>query len=283
VVSTSEVTYFHNDISGSPMLATDTSGAVVWKENYRPYGERVNTGNQSVSGNNSVWFAGKPFDSSTGLSYMGARYYDPVLGRFMGVDPVGFQETNIHSSNRYAYANNNPYKFVDPDGRYAELAVEVVSLSVGYMSLRENMRAGNTSAAITDGLGMLADIAGAVLPGVPGVAGLGIKAAREVAEGTGVGGFDAARRTAFEKAGMTDASKVEFSKMDPKTGTVVEFKGQGGAKVGYDGPHASPGPHHDKQHISWQSAGKRESGGTKRGNEPYSGPQHPSRSDRKEQ
>ena len=161
------------------MLATDTSGAVVWKENYRPYGERVNTGNQSVSGNNSVWFAGKPFDSSTGLSYMGARYYDPVLGRFMGVDPVGFQETNIHSSNRYAYANNNPYKFVDPDGRYAELAVEVVSLSVGYMSLRENMRAGNTSAAITDGLGMLADIAGAALPGVPGVVGLGIKAARE--------------------------------------------------------------------------------------------------------
>ncbi|WP_413889575.1 RHS domain-containing protein [Candidatus Aalborgicola defluviihabitans] len=42
MISTSEVTYFHNDISGSPMLATDASGAVVWKENYRPYGERIN-------------------------------------------------------------------------------------------------------------------------------------------------------------------------------------------------------------------------------------------------
>jgi hypothetical protein len=48
-----------------------------------------------------------------------ARQYDPVVGRFMSMDPVGFQETNVHSVNRYAYANNNPYKYVDPDGREA--------------------------------------------------------------------------------------------------------------------------------------------------------------------
>jgi len=35
----------------------------------------------------------------------------------MGVDPVGYQLDNIHSFNRYAFANNNPYKYVDPDGR----------------------------------------------------------------------------------------------------------------------------------------------------------------------
>ena len=61
-------------------------------------------------------FAGKPFDNQTGLTYMGARYYDPVLGRFMGIDPKGVDPENIHSFNRSAYANNNPYKFVDPDG-----------------------------------------------------------------------------------------------------------------------------------------------------------------------
>ena len=49
---------------------------------------------------------------------MGARYYHPVLGRFTGVDPVGFLEESIHSHNRYAYANNNPYKYVDPDGQF---------------------------------------------------------------------------------------------------------------------------------------------------------------------
>jgi len=46
---------------------------------------------------------------------MQARYYDPVIGRFYSNDPVGF--TNVHTFNRYAYANNNPYKYGDPDGR----------------------------------------------------------------------------------------------------------------------------------------------------------------------
>jgi hypothetical protein len=87
---------------------------------------------------------------------------------------------------------------------------------------------------------------------------------------------------AFERAGMNDPAKVQFSKMDPKTGTVVEFKGEKGAKVGYDGPHASSGAHHDEQHISWQSGGKRDSGGRGRGNIPYSGDQHPSRTDIKD-
>jgi RHS repeat-associated protein len=56
---------------------------------------------------------------------MGARYYNLVLGRFMGVDPVGYSEANIHSHNRYAYANNNPYIFVNPDGR---VPMQVVDL-----------------------------------------------------------------------------------------------------------------------------------------------------------
>lgn len=49
---------------------------------------------------------------------MQARYYDPVIGRFYSNDPVGFK--NVHNFNRYAYANNNPYKYVDPDGRDPE-------------------------------------------------------------------------------------------------------------------------------------------------------------------
>lgn len=115
------VTYFHNDISGSPMAATDATGNLLWKENYKPYGEKLNQAAPSTS--NKIGFHGKPFDDGTGLSYMGARYYDPVLGRFMGVDPVDFQASNLHSFNRYTYANNNPYKYVDPDGRFAFLIV----------------------------------------------------------------------------------------------------------------------------------------------------------------
>ncbi|MDF3202962.1 RHS repeat-associated core domain-containing protein [Pseudomonas sp. 1912-s] len=111
------VTYFHNDISGSPMAASDAAGNLLWKENYKPYGEKLNQ--SAPSSSNKIGYHGKPFDDGTGLSYMGARYYDPVLGRFMGVDPQDPTPNKIHSINRYAYTNNNPYRFVDPDGREA--------------------------------------------------------------------------------------------------------------------------------------------------------------------
>jgi len=115
------ITDFHNDISGSPVAATDESGRLLWKETYRPYGERLLNGAGPDA--NRLWFTGKPQDPDTGLSYLGARYYSPQLGRFMGIDPKAVDPGDPHSFNRYAYANNNPYKFVDPDGRGPEVAV----------------------------------------------------------------------------------------------------------------------------------------------------------------
>ena len=281
------ITYFHNDLSGSPVAATDASGRLLWKETYRPYGERLLNGAGPDA--NWLWFAGQPQDPDTGLSYLGARYYSPRLGRFVGIDPKAVDPADLHGFNRYAYANNNPYKFVDPDGRAAETFWDAFNIGLGVSSLIDNVSAGHYGSAIVDAAGVVVDSVAAVIPLVPGGAGSLIKVSREGAEEVAevvakeVPDFDTARRAAFEQAGMTDPSKVQFSKIDSETGTVVEFKGEGGAKVGYDGPHESPGPHHDTQHISWQSAGKRDSGGAQRGNEPYSGPQHPSRPDRKEQ
>jgi RHS repeat-associated protein len=108
------VTYIHTDVAGTPIVATDASGAVVWKENYQPFGRQLN---YPSAGDNDQWFAGKQYEAETGLSYFGARYYDPVLGRFTGIDPAAFDVGNIHGLNRYSYGNNNPYRYVDPDGR----------------------------------------------------------------------------------------------------------------------------------------------------------------------
>ncbi len=113
------ITYYHNDALGSPVAATDASGTVIWREQYRPFGETLR--NETAADNNSRSFSGHVKDKETGLLYMGARFYDPQLGRFMAIDPQGFKIGNPQTFNRYAYANNNPYKYVDPDGEAALL------------------------------------------------------------------------------------------------------------------------------------------------------------------
>ncbi len=263
-------TYLHTDHLGSVIAATDASGQLAWREEYEPYGFKRLTPTEAED--QRLWYTGHAHDEAMSLSYFGARWYDPEAGRFLAVDPVYWiEDSPVHSFNRYAYANNNPYKYIDPDGELPVFAVfivkELVTLAIEH----------------TTGVSVPISVGGAAKT-------LGRKAARDAAEQAAKisaakrgKNFDQARREGFENAGMIDPSKVQFSKVDKTTGTVVEFKGPGGAKVGYDGPHKSPGPHHDTQHISWQSAGKRGSGGAKRGNIPYDGPRHPSRPDRKNQ
>ena len=53
---------------------------------------------------------------ATGLYFYNARYYDPVLGRFIPADPLVPGAPNPQAFNRYSYVLNNPLKYVDPTG-----------------------------------------------------------------------------------------------------------------------------------------------------------------------
>jgi RHS repeat-associated protein len=132
-----EVIYYHNDALGSPIMATTALGAVKWKESYAPYGSRlVLESRETTGGSNPAqiesqwdekqWYTGKLEETRVGLQYFGARWYEPEIGIFLSPDPVEFQEGNVFSFNRYAYANNNPYRYVDPNGRQSEDAQEII-------------------------------------------------------------------------------------------------------------------------------------------------------------
>ena len=54
----------------------------------------------------------------------------------MGMDPVGVSDANIHSHNRYAYGNNNPYKFTDPDGN-SPIDIGFFAKDVGNLLVQE--------------------------------------------------------------------------------------------------------------------------------------------------
>ncbi|HYQ70563.1 MAG TPA: RHS repeat-associated core domain-containing protein, partial [Gammaproteobacteria bacterium] len=122
------VTFYHNDALGSPVAATDASGTLLWQESYAPYGKRLT---QEAGSKHTVWYTGKPEEAAFGLSYFGARWYDPAIGRFMAMDPVGFDPDNIHSFGRYGYGNGNPYAYTDPDGRNPVLAAGRAGWAIG--------------------------------------------------------------------------------------------------------------------------------------------------------
>ena len=108
-------TYLHNDHLGSAVSGTKASGAVDWTEQYSPFGITLKN---AAANNNQAGFTGHIKDSATGLNYMQARYYDPVIGRFLSIDPVTFMDTGKPEYfNRYSYTANDPINFTDPDGR----------------------------------------------------------------------------------------------------------------------------------------------------------------------
>jgi RHS repeat-associated protein len=201
-----EITYLHHDLAGSVIAATDANGAVIWKEEYRPYGERVM--NDPASASNRQFFTGKPLDQDTGLSYMGARYYDPVVARFTGSDAVGFSPGKVHSFNRYAYGNNNPYRFIDPDGNQpvtlqdiAILSPESTASAAQYWAAQQ-IESGNSLYAIP---GVVATVLNQHLPEVLAIAGAmrghgGAVTARDLRT-VGRADFDAARGAKLSENG----------------------------------------------------------------------------------
>ncbi len=117
VHAATQMTLYINDAQSSPVAALDKFGNVLWTERYQSYGQPQDQ--LTAAKAHPVGYTTHEFDRDSQLIYMGGRYYDAKLGRFLSVDPVEFTETNVFSFNRYAYANNNPYAFYDPDGRDA--------------------------------------------------------------------------------------------------------------------------------------------------------------------
>ncbi len=96
---------------GSTRVVTNAAGVKIAEYKFAPYGEKeVATGAGS-----DYQFTDKAEDATTGLSYFGARFYDPEVGRFINQDPTK------QDLNWYAYCGNNPLNRVDPDGKAYDL------------------------------------------------------------------------------------------------------------------------------------------------------------------
>ncbi|WP_423224229.1 RHS repeat-associated core domain-containing protein [Candidatus Amarolinea aalborgensis] len=108
--------YLLGDHLGSTAVTLDSAGNRLntnTEIRYYPYGAPRYTAGATPTTFN---FTGQRRDSGSRLLYYGARWYDPVIGRFISADTIVPQPGNPQSLNRYSYAANNPLRFVDPSG-----------------------------------------------------------------------------------------------------------------------------------------------------------------------
>ncbi|MDR4493619.1 MAG: RHS repeat-associated core domain-containing protein [Nitrospirales bacterium] len=102
-------------------MLTNGSGVKEQDPVYYPYGETyTNTG----TANAAYKYTAKELDDSTGLYFYETRYYDAVIGRFILADRIVPDSNDPQTLNRYTYVENNPIKYVDPDGQVAQWAIQ---------------------------------------------------------------------------------------------------------------------------------------------------------------
>ncbi|MCU1479244.1 MAG: hypothetical protein JWQ19_30 [Subtercola sp.] len=110
--STSAICWISNDIDGTPDLETNATTGAVTHRYEDPYG---NTRGSAVPWSSQNGYLDKPTSSFSSLTQVGARAYDPAIGKFLSVDSV-LSPFNPAQNNGYGYAQNSPITLSDPSG-----------------------------------------------------------------------------------------------------------------------------------------------------------------------
>ena len=191
-------------------------------------------------------------EQPVGTDYIdyGARLYSPGLGRWLSPDPLAEKYYNVSP---YAFCNNNPVNFVDPDGRFPDVLWDIASIGMGVRSFVQNIKSGNVSGAVGDAVGIAIDAVAAAVPFVPG----GVGAVRASAKAvnaidnaadaaktarTGeladvvktMGDMSETSKVTHGNSRMSTKSQHAYDIIDSETGNVVKT-GVSGGKVRGDG------------------------------------------------
>jgi RHS repeat-associated protein len=99
---------YHLDEQNSTAYIIDSGQRIENSYQYNAFGG-IRSNNEKI--HNRILYTGQQYDQVTGQYYLRARYYNPVLGRFMQEDPYRGDGLSL-----YNYCRNNPLKYYDPSG-----------------------------------------------------------------------------------------------------------------------------------------------------------------------
>lgn len=136
--SSAEVRYFRRDHKGSITLILGPDGVIHDRLSFDAYGIPLAPSSAQAS---LPGYEQRNWDNAIGLYYFGARYFDPVVGRFTCPDTVLGAQGIAHADvwNRFAFELNDPINHTDPTGHMAEwvkgLLVGLAAVALGAVVL----------------------------------------------------------------------------------------------------------------------------------------------------
>lgn len=121
---------YHKDIQGSTTTLMKEDGSVNASYEYTDFGETTVHGDNKAG--NEVCYTGGIYDSTTGLYYLNARYYNPEDGRFLTEDTYRGETKEPDTWHLYAYCKNNPVNYTDLSGHKGKKVIYYAKRGHGF-------------------------------------------------------------------------------------------------------------------------------------------------------
>jgi len=111
----------------------DANGNVVVEYTYDAWGRPLTTTGSlasTVGEKNPYRYRSYYYDADTQFYYLGSRYYDPQIGRFLNADGAFHEQNGLFQCNLFAYCKNSPVGYSDADGNFAVTASVIIGVSL---------------------------------------------------------------------------------------------------------------------------------------------------------
>ncbi|MFD3446717.1 RHS repeat-associated core domain-containing protein [Microbacteriaceae bacterium 4G12] len=151
--SKGQTVYYHYNPHGDVIVMTDQDGKTVATYEYDAWGNVLKSEATGIAAENPFGYAGYMYNKETSMYYLMARYYHPMHGVFISVDPDPGDEDDPITQNGYTYGDNNPVMHVDPDGHWVWLAINAGFAAYdGYKAYKKH---GWKATAVAVGVGLV--------------------------------------------------------------------------------------------------------------------------------
>ena len=115
--------YYITNLQGDVIRIIDTAGATICTYTYDAWGRLLNSSTNQIFKANPIRYRGYYYDTESGLYYLGSRYYDPQVKRFINADgaalaAIGSYNNGLTDKNYFAYCDNDPVSRKDDIGTF---------------------------------------------------------------------------------------------------------------------------------------------------------------------